>query len=165
MLFAFLVPIYMAVCLFVSLALHVCTFSRCAESQCVEPLKASDCILVTCGSCQLTEDSERWLRRYGAVKKPLTKQALWRYARDQRRDVNFEASPDLPLRPCQEACLNACAKGARVVELACGTGKTRIIRELANNASECDRVTELGNDSCLLYSAVGLLINAGFGIL
>ncbi|CAE7246874.1 irc3 [Symbiodinium sp. CCMP2456] len=111
-------------------------FLRTARCVC----KASDYILVTCGSCQLTEESERWLRRYGAVKKPLTKQALWRYAREQRRDINLEHSADLPLRPCQEACLNACAKGARVVELACGTGKTRIMRELANDASECDRV-------------------------
>ena len=39
--------------------------------------------------------------------------------------------PDPPLRPCQEACLEACAEGARVIEMACGTGKTRVIRELA----------------------------------
>ena len=40
-------------------------------------------------------------------------------------------APDPPLRPCQEACLEACAEGARVIEMACGTGKTRVIRELA----------------------------------
>ena len=40
-----------------------------------------------------------------------------------------------PLRPCQLDCLDACAKGARVIEMACGTGKTRVIKELASNVS------------------------------
>ena len=39
------------------------------------------------------------------------------------------------LRPCQRDCLDACAKGARVLEMACGTGKTRVIQELASNVS------------------------------
>ena len=40
---------------------------------------------------------------------------------------------DLPLRPCQTDCLKACAKGARIIEMACGTGKTRVIKELVRN--------------------------------
>ena len=39
------------------------------------------------------------------------------------------------LRRCQRDCLDACAQGARVVEMACGTGKTRVIKELAWNIS------------------------------
>lgn len=40
-----------------------------------------------------------------------------------------------PLRSCQCDCLDACAKGARVIEMACGTGKTRVIKELVLNAT------------------------------
>ena len=40
-----------------------------------------------------------------------------------------------PLRQCQRDCLDACAKGARVLEMACGTGKTRVIQELVTNVS------------------------------
>ena len=40
-----------------------------------------------------------------------------------------------PLRQCQRDCLDACAKGARVIEMACGTGKTRLIQELVSNVS------------------------------
>jgi superfamily II DNA or RNA helicase len=39
------------------------------------------------------------------------------------------------LRQCQRDCLDACAKGARVVEMACGTGKTQVIKELVSNVS------------------------------
>ena len=40
-----------------------------------------------------------------------------------------------PLRQCQRDCLDACGKGARVIEMACGTGKTRVIQELVSNVS------------------------------
>ena len=40
-----------------------------------------------------------------------------------------------PLRQCQCNCLEACAKGARVIEMACGTGKTRVMQELVSNVS------------------------------
>ena len=39
------------------------------------------------------------------------------------------------LRPCQTDCLKACAKGARIIEMACGTGKTRVIKELVTDIS------------------------------
>ena len=39
------------------------------------------------------------------------------------------------LRQCQRDCLEACAKGARIIEMACGTGKTRVIKELVSNVS------------------------------
>ena len=51
-------------------------------------------------------------------------------------------SSDPPLRKCQEDCLEACAKGARKIEMACGTGKTRVMKELAANVS--------GRVSCLV---------------
>ena len=40
-----------------------------------------------------------------------------------------------PLRSCQTDCLKACAKGARIIEMACGTGKTRVMKELAKGIS------------------------------
>lgn len=43
---------------------------------------------------------------------------------------------DPPLRQCQKDCLEACATGARVIEMACGTGKTRIMKELVGKAAE-----------------------------
>ena len=46
---------------------------------------------------------------------------------------NDEMQP--PLRQCQRDCLAACAQGARVIEMACGTGKTRVIQELVSNVS------------------------------
>ena len=42
---------------------------------------------------------------------------------------------DPPLRRCQEECLEACSKGARIIEMACGTGKTRVIKEIIENIS------------------------------
>lgn len=42
---------------------------------------------------------------------------------------------DPPLRQCQKDCLEACAKGARKIEMACGTGKTRVMKELVSNVS------------------------------
>ena len=42
---------------------------------------------------------------------------------------------DPPLRKCQQDCLEACAKGARKLEMACGTGKTRVMKELVANIS------------------------------
>ncbi len=59
------------------------------------------------------------LRRLGAVT-PL------------RTDAN---DGPFPLRQCQQDCLDACAQGARVVEMACGTGKTRVMKELVSNIS------------------------------
>ena len=49
---------------------------------------------------------------------------------------SLECDNDGPvLRPCQTDCLKACAKGARIIEMACGTGKTRVIKELVRNIS------------------------------
>ena len=42
---------------------------------------------------------------------------------------------DPPLRQCQKDCLEACTKGARKIEMACGTGKTRVMKELVSNVS------------------------------
>ena len=49
-----------------------------------------------------------------------------------RTDVN---DGPFPLRQCQRDCLDACAQGARVVEMACGSGKTRVMKELVSNIS------------------------------
>ena len=52
------------------------------------------------------------------------------------RGTQEDAIPsDPPLRKCQQDCLEACAKGARKIEMACGTGKTRVMKELVGNVS------------------------------
>ena len=63
--------------------------------------------------------------------------ALYRLALDGISSTAEDASAgDPPLRPCQKDCLEACAKkGARVIEMACGTGKTRVIKEIVKNIS------------------------------
>ena len=53
------------------------------------------------------------------------------------------------LRPCQVDCLYACGKGARIIEMACGTGKTRVIKELVANVS--GRVSRLISASVDLW--------------
>ena len=50
-------------------------------------------------------------------------------------DGEATTSSDPPLRKCQQDCLEACAKGARKIEMACGTGKTRVMKELLDNNS------------------------------
>ena len=54
-----------------------------------------------------------------------------------------DCTGDPSLRSCQTDCLSECVKGARIIEMACGTGKTRVIKELVNNIS--------GKVPCLLY--------------
>lgn len=69
---------------------------------------------------QLCSESRQFqLRRLGAMP-------------PSRTDAN--AGP-FSLRPCQRDCLDACAHGARVVEMACGSGKTRVMKELVSNIS------------------------------
>ena len=93
-----------------------------------------DYVVVTNEGCKLASDSKRWLSQYKAEQKYLSKHALRRLP-DISDRATVGPSVDLPLRSCQMACLEACVQGARVVEMACGTGKTRIIRELAENTS------------------------------
>ena len=62
--------------------------------------------------------------------------ALHRLGLDGNSSIAEDAlAGDPPLRPCQKQCLEACAKGARVIEMACGTGKTRVIKEIVKNIS------------------------------
>ncbi|CAE7192775.1 unnamed protein product [Symbiodinium sp. CCMP2456] len=96
--------------------------------------EASQCTLWTLRGCQITDVSKKWLRKYGGQRQILTKNNLRKLqrgasARASSDDLSSPSEP--PLRRCQEDCLEACAKGARVIEMACGTGKTRVIRELA----------------------------------
>lgn len=51
---------------------------------------------------------------------------------DQAEDSS-DAIPEF--RPCQKRCLDACLAGARVIEMACGTGKTRVMQELAQRST------------------------------
>ena len=106
-------------------------------SKCCVHTQAPCCTLWTDG-CNVSADSQRWLKDYGGQRKILTKKRLRQLCCDAAAALVLtsgqalaEESSDPPLRPCQEACLEACAKRARVIEMACGTGKTRVIRELA----------------------------------
>lgn len=98
--------------------------------------KAEDILLLTSRGTKLQAESDRWLRKYGAQRKTISKAEIHRLS--ARTPQAHGAVPEEsglvsadPLRPCQQACLEACAKGARVIQMACGTGKTRVIRELA----------------------------------
>ena len=97
------------------------------------------CTHWTFRGCKIPGDAKKCLRSCGCQRKILTKTRLRNLMQDSVTGASASgegplgggAAPDPPLRPCQEACLEACAKGARVIEMACGTGKTRVIRELA----------------------------------
>ncbi|CAE7252991.1 unnamed protein product [Symbiodinium sp. CCMP2592] len=100
--------------------------------------EAPCCTLWTLFGCTVSADSQKWLRDYGGQRNVVTKKSLRQLCRDAVSSLTSGHTPtagghlpDPPLRPCQEACLEACAKGARVIEMACGTGKTRVICELA----------------------------------
>ena len=104
--------------------------------------QAPCCTLWTLYSCKVSAESQKWLHDYGGQRKIVTKKSLRQLCRDAVSSLTSGHTPtagghlpDPPLRPCQEACLEACAKGALVIEMACGTGKTRIIRELAAKQS------------------------------
>ncbi|CAE7433920.1 unnamed protein product [Symbiodinium microadriaticum] len=102
-------------------------------------IEAPQCTLWTLRSCKIAGDSKKCLRKHGCQRKILTKTRLRNLMQDSASEARESGevplgggtAPDPPLRPCQEACLEACAEGARVIEMACGTGKTRVIRELA----------------------------------
>ncbi|CAE6933399.1 irc3 [Symbiodinium sp. CCMP2456] len=110
-------------------------FLRTARHVC----KAVSYIVVTTKGCKLGANSKRWLGQYSAQAKAFSKSWLRRLLKTaSSKDPAAESPCQLivpPLRRCQMDCLEACAQGARNVELACGTGKTRIIHELAMKAS------------------------------
>ena len=95
-------------------------------------VQAPQCTLWTLYDCNVSADSHKWLDQYGGRQKILTEKS-WLRQGASSGEVPTRSSQvsHPPLRECQEACLEACAKGARVIEMACGTGKTRVIRELA----------------------------------
>ncbi|CAJ1399634.1 unnamed protein product [Effrenium voratum] len=118
----------------------------CAEAVQFEPVrrflrlarwvyKATECVVVTSSPDVLSAQSKSWLLRSKAKRKTLPATAPRRSARllsQAAQETRTDAS-DPPLRPCQRDCLEACAKGARVIEMACGTGKTRVMKELVRN--------------------------------
>ena len=107
------------------------------EEGCPASLQAAKCTIWTLHGCKLSDDSKKWLHKFGCQRSILSRQNLQRLCQQVAASADSssqdlrEFAADRPLRPCQEACLEACAKGARVIEMACGTGKTRMIKELA----------------------------------
>ena len=100
-------------------------------------VQAPHCTLWTLNDRNVPSDSHKWLDQYGGQQKILTQKSLHQLRQGASSNFSSGGAPtsesqvsDPPLRPCQEACLEACAKGARIVEMACGTGKTRVIREM-----------------------------------
>ncbi|CAJ1416630.1 unnamed protein product [Effrenium voratum] len=94
-------------------------------------------MLVTSSPDVLSKQSKNWLRRSKTKRQTLPSTTPRRSTRLSREasEVGQANSSDPRLRPCQRDCLEACAKGARVIEMACGTGKTRVIKELVQNIS------------------------------
>ncbi|CAJ1452423.1 unnamed protein product [Effrenium voratum] len=99
--------------------------------------KASDCMLVTNSTKLLSPQSTTWLRRSKARRRTMSVTAAPRPLRSGASTAASDScnAADAPLRRCQRDCLEACAKGARVIEMACGTGKTRVIKELVGSIS------------------------------
>ena len=116
-------------------------------------VQAPQCTLWTLDGCNVSADSHKWLDQYGGRQKILTEKSLHQLSQDASSGSTSGESlagssqvSDPPLRECQEACLEACAKGARVIEMACGTGKTRVIRELA-----AKQAGKAGRQHCMMH--------------
>ena len=110
--------------------------SACVCQTC-SALEADEPLLITTESFNVDEDSRRWLQKYMAKIKRLSQRKINEAGETISSGRRAEKAPETgpSLRPCQQACLDACAKGVRVVEMACGTGKTQIMRELAETVS------------------------------
>eukprot|EP00439_Symbiodinium_sp_Y106_P064170 s450_g10.t1 len=102
-------------------------FLRTANCVCQAP----QCTVWTLRACKLSTEFRNCLQKYGGQHKVFTKSRWQQLQRNAAPPLADGPVADPSLWPCQEACLQACAKGARVIEMACGTGKTRVIRELA----------------------------------
>ncbi|CAE8623083.1 unnamed protein product [Polarella glacialis] len=99
--------------------------------------QAKDLILLTSNSSKLTQKSVELLRDAGAHHYTITQRAIKKLANAKSILESSSASnaeDNSALRSCQDACLRACHNGSRVIEMACGSGKTRVMRELANKA-------------------------------
>ncbi|CAE8651642.1 unnamed protein product [Polarella glacialis] len=120
-------------------------------TQAVEVYNASRLVLVVSRTSSLAAAAARLLQEVGAEVVVLSDSQLASASSCGEGDqqppteiesipvVNEKGLPRLPpeqphpqLRQCQVDCLEACAQGARVIEMACGTGKTRVMRELAD---------------------------------
>ncbi|CAE8619268.1 unnamed protein product, partial [Polarella glacialis] len=103
--------------------------------------KANNCILVTSNTSKLTQSSSQELACQQADLQIVIGQDLERLATVVAVDASdvwdsssgSDALP--PLWPCQVECLKACQNGVRVIEMACSSGKTRVMYELSLAAS------------------------------
>ncbi|CAE8654563.1 unnamed protein product [Polarella glacialis] len=97
--------------------------------------KAKECVLLTSKTSKLTQSSLELLREVDARHQITTSRDIKKLMARPGRSATASISGSVSaLRPCQEACLAACQNGARIIEMACGTGKTRVMRELADRA-------------------------------
>ena len=86
--------------------------------------------------CRSITDVNNMSSRLALLRQPTLLVSLGRLQSKSIRPVaDGDSKGDPQLRQCQEDCLEACAKGARVIEMACGTGKTRVIKELVEHVS------------------------------
>ncbi|CAE8689547.1 unnamed protein product, partial [Polarella glacialis] len=112
----------------------------------VEFYNASRLVLVLSGTAILTADGTRLLQEAGGEVLVLSDcqiDQLISDRGDEKEEVKEDANDNnfaetaaavvrTSLRQCQIDCLEACAQGARVIEMACGSGKTQVMRELAD---------------------------------
>ncbi|CAE8680829.1 unnamed protein product [Polarella glacialis] len=97
--------------------------------------KARECVLLTSKTSKLTQSSLELLRDVDARHQITTSRDIKKLMARPGSSATASISGSVSaLRPCQEACLAACQNGARIIEMACGTGKTRVMRELADRA-------------------------------
>ncbi|CAE8720533.1 unnamed protein product [Polarella glacialis] len=97
--------------------------------------KASQFIVVTSNTSKLTQSSSDLLREKGASHqivldediKQLAEIATAQASLTQSLSLGGGVSAQASLRECQVACLKACEDGARIIEMACGSGKTRVL--------------------------------------
>ncbi|CAE8592710.1 unnamed protein product [Polarella glacialis] len=113
-------------------------------STAVEVYNASRLVLVVSATASLTADGAQLLQEAGGevlVMSDIQIDELVSRRSDDKQDVsddNFAETADADavvrpsLRQCQIDCLEACTQGARVIEMACGSGKTQVMRELAD---------------------------------
>ncbi|CAK0802363.1 unnamed protein product [Prorocentrum cordatum] len=100
--------------------------------------RASEIILATSETSRLTSDAATVIETVGVRHDVLSGSCIDELLASTeaalpppQRDCLATAS----LRPCQRDCIRACRAGARIIEMACGTGKTLVMRRLADKAS------------------------------
>eukprot|EP00930_Biecheleria_cincta_P013187 TRINITY_DN11894_c0_g3_i1.p1 TRINITY_DN11894_c0_g3~~TRINITY_DN11894_c0_g3_i1.p1 ORF type:complete len:1448 (+),score=185.85 TRINITY_DN11894_c0_g3_i1:104-4447(+) len=97
---------------------------------------AGSCVLLSCESPRLPGDAIKFLETPCASQRVFTQRMIDSLTSETLHAPKEDASISARcvLWPCQESCLQACETGARIIEMACGCGKSRVMQELADRA-------------------------------